>query len=90
MVTLYRSPSIIVDEHEWHLHTRVDYGHVSTVYYFRPLSRVRYRWMPITSWKGHKPKNLRRVFQAHLTGTRKRRWITIKRRDEIVGKRVAA
>jgi hypothetical protein len=89
MVTLYRSPSIIVDEHEWHLHTRVDYGHVSTVYYFRPLSRVRYRWMPITSWKGHKPKNLRRVFQAHLRHA-KAAVDNHRRRDEIVGKRVAA
>jgi hypothetical protein len=87
MVMLYRSPSIIVENYEWHLCTRVDYGHVVTKYYFRPLSLVRYRWMPITSWKGHKPKSLRKVFQAHLHHARTAE-DNFRRRSEIISERL--
>lgn len=84
---LYRSPSVIIDDHEWHLTARVDYGHVLVTYYFRPLSRVRYRWQPITSWEGKKPK-LTKFFLAHIRHARAAA-DNHKRRDEIIAKREA-
>lgn len=64
MTTLYRSPSIIIGDFEWHLHVRKHNGRAKLQYYFRPLSAARYRWMPITTWKGRKPA-LFNTFQTY-------------------------
>lgn len=53
--TLYRSPAVIIGDHEWHLCVRKVSGRVTMQYYFRPLSLTRYRWLPITNWEGRKP-----------------------------------
>lgn len=64
MTTLYRSPNIIVDKHEWHVRVDMFNGRSARQYFFRPLSTVRYKWLPVTSWEGPKPR-LWRIFQSH-------------------------
>jgi hypothetical protein len=56
MTTLYRSPNVILADHEWHVHVWHRKGHVTTCYYFRPLSTRPMAWQPQSEWTGHKPK----------------------------------
>ena len=75
---LYRTPNLIHGDFEWHMAVLKKDGRTGVRYYFRPLSRVAYRWKPVTSWPGKKPP-LWRWFQAYrrsvniaLAGERKR------------------
>lgn len=66
MTTLYRTPNIIVDRHEWHAIVRDDtHGRITLQYFFRPLSLKQFRWLPITSWQGRKPKRFANNFQTY-------------------------
>lgn len=67
MTILYRSPTIIIDAHEWHLVVRKLKGRVSMTYRWRPLSARNFMWSTMASWKGPKPKDFRLRFQAHYT-----------------------
>ncbi|MGJ5032338.1 hypothetical protein ACQR1I_36255 [Bradyrhizobium sp. HKCCYLS2038] len=58
MSTLYRSPDLIVDEHEWHIRVfKVD-GRTFMRFYFRPLKLKPTPWQRIEFWQGPKPKRL--------------------------------
>lgn len=63
MTTLYRSPNIIIDAHEWHVLVTLHHKRVLLQYRWRPLSAKQFRWLPITSWQGPKPKNMCNRFQ---------------------------
>lgn len=71
--TLYRSPSLIIDDHEWHIAVTVGSagsrqrtpGRAVKQYFWRPLSLRQYKWLSITAWKGPKPKGLWHLFQIY-------------------------
>jgi hypothetical protein len=73
MTTLYRTPNIVIDEFEWHASVETKDGRVYRRFKFRPLSHYlrKEMWLPITSWRGHRPK-LRQFskafapFKAHM------------------------
>lgn len=64
MTTLYRTPNVIVDRHEWHAVVRLKHGRVLLQYRWRPLSVRTYPWSCVTKWQGTKPKQLGRQFQV--------------------------
>lgn len=65
MTTLYRTPNVIIDSHEWHAVVRKRYGRSSAAYFWRPLSARPLRWEPISAWKGRKPKGLGTFFAKY-------------------------
>jgi hypothetical protein len=65
MTTLYRTPNIIIDAHEWHATVRYKAGRTLLQYRWRPLSGQQYQWLPITSWVGPKPKGLSKRFAKY-------------------------
>lgn len=62
MTTLYRTPDIIIDKHEWHVAVVRHCGRTTVRYYWRPLSTRRERWQPIVEWQGPKPKWIGKTF----------------------------
>lgn len=69
MTTLYRTPNLIIDAHEWHATVRIKAGRVLLQYRWRPLSARLFRWSCMTTWKGPKPKGLAerfQVFRCHI------------------------
>jgi hypothetical protein len=67
--TLYRSPNVVIDAHEWHVLVCKCRGRSLLQYRWRPLSLREFRWLPITSWVGPKPKrigNVLRIFKPHV------------------------
>jgi len=69
MTTMYRSPNVVIGEFEWHLLVRKKEGRLTTVHYWRPLSRKAFRWLPVTSWTGPKPSDLHNrmwPFRTHI------------------------
>lgn len=65
--TLYRSPSVIINEFEWRVETvRSVSGQRKAIvnYYFRPLVVKPGHWAPITDWVGQRPKRLHNRMQA--------------------------
>ena len=58
MSTLYRSPAIIIDRHEWHAVVLLDHGRISQHYRWRPVSLKPQAWHPITDWVGPRPKKM--------------------------------
>lgn len=63
MTTLYRSPDIIIDAHEWHITVRNLGGRVYTTYFWRPVSIRRIAWSNVIAWQGPKPKGLWKFFK---------------------------
>lgn len=55
MTTLYRTPNLIIDEHEWHAAVRLKAGRVSLAYYWRPLSVQAFRWSTKATWPHKMP-----------------------------------
>lgn len=55
MTTLYRSPNVLIEKHEWHAAVKVRDKRTYRRFYFRPAEGPRRMWLPITSWKGHRP-----------------------------------
>jgi hypothetical protein len=71
VTTLYRTPNVIIDAHEWHASVETKNGRVYRRFKFRPLSHYirREMWLPITSWTGRKPKGIGKrfaAFKAHM------------------------
>lgn len=64
MTTLYRTPNIVIDQHEWHASVETKGGRVYRRFKFRPLSVRPVMWSPIDTWPGRKPKGLHRSFRA--------------------------
>lgn len=64
MTTLYRTPNIIIDAHEWHATVRLRDGRISLAYRWRPLSARTYQWSNMGTWKGPRPKGLGDTFQV--------------------------
>lgn len=75
---LFRTPNLIKGDFEWHMAVIKKDGRTGIRYYFRPLSRVAYRWKPVTSWPGKKPplwyyfQSYRRSVNTALASERKR------------------
>lgn len=65
MTTLYRTPNIIIDQHEWHAIVRNRNGRSSLCYFWRPLSERQYHWSQMAHWKGRKPKRFANHFQRY-------------------------
>lgn len=57
MTTLYRTPNLIIDVHEWHAVVRLNGTRVSLCYKWRPLSTRAYAWSNLSSWQGPRPKH---------------------------------
>lgn len=73
MSTLYRSPNVIIDAHEWHAHVRLNDGRITLTYRWRPLSQKPFRWLPMSAWVGPKPKAFSRRmagFRRHIAAAR--------------------
>jgi hypothetical protein len=69
MTTLYRTPNLVLDQHEWHAAVLLNHGRISLVYKWRPLSLKQYRWSLVSQWKGPKPKDLCNrfwMFRSHI------------------------
>ncbi|XUM19789.1 hypothetical protein ACRAVF_19170 [Bradyrhizobium oligotrophicum S58] len=64
MTILYRSPDVIIGEHEWHMIVRDINGRVYTMTHWRPLSAKPLAWQQITTWRGRKPDEMQR-FRPH-------------------------
>jgi hypothetical protein len=62
MTTLYRTPNVIIDCHEWHIAVVKHYGRTSVRHFWRPLSARVEKWQPITEWQGPKPKGIGTTF----------------------------
>lgn len=58
MTTLYRTPNVIMDAHEWHAAVQLRAGRTSLVYRWRPLTTRAVPWSSITQWQGRKPKRM--------------------------------
>lgn len=56
MTTLYRSPDVVIDAHQWHVVVRKIHGRVVTTYRWRTLSGG--CWHLISNWVGPRPKGL--------------------------------
>lgn len=92
--TLYRSPNLVIDAHEWHVWVirstgRYGAGSVIMQYRWRPLSAKAFQWLPITAWQGPKPKRLGHKFskfRLHVALARDSARI----RAEALGKRRAS
>jgi hypothetical protein len=63
MTTLYRSPSIILDAHEWHVIVRVKAGRVTKTFRWRPVAVNGDQWLPKSSWVGPMPKGFGQKMQ---------------------------
>lgn len=74
MSTLYRSPSHLVDGHEWYVavessteaHRPTTRNRVASIMRWRPHGQRRTRWSPISKWKGPLPKGFRKLFEPYL------------------------
>lgn len=58
MTTLYRSPDVIIDRHEWHLIVKRHNGRTFKRFFWRPLSLKTLAWSNVAAWRGPKPKGL--------------------------------
>lgn len=56
MSTLYRSPTVTIGDHEWHLTVRKLGGRIYRQYKWRPVSTKPHAWQLIEHWPGRKPK----------------------------------
>ncbi len=63
--TLYRSPNVIIDAHEWHVLVCRTKRRVILQYRWRPLCSKPGMWRPITQWTGAKPKRLSHYFDKY-------------------------
>jgi len=69
MTTLYRTPNLVIDRHEWHAAVLLNCGRVSLVYRWRPLCLKRVAWSTMRQWRGPKPKALCNrfwMFKSHI------------------------
>lgn len=57
MTTIYRTPNLIIDAHEWHAAVMLNGGRISLAYRWRPLSLRLYHWSNMAKWNGPRPKN---------------------------------
>src|SRR4051812_42189150 len=66
MPLLYRSPTVVVDRHEWHITVSQEprSKRVCTIFRFRRAGVIE-MWRPITSWQGRKPKALGSFFERY-------------------------
>lgn len=67
MTTLYRSPTIVIAEHEWHLCVEKLGGRIYRRYKFRPMPARRgtHLWHKADAWKG-RPFKLWRDFGPYI------------------------
>lgn len=65
MTTLYKSPDIVIGDHEWHLMVRLHYGRATMKHYFRPLSAIKVKWTSIEKWKGSLHEQFRNRFAPY-------------------------
>lgn len=66
---LYRSPNVLIDDHEWHIIVRLaTNGHVVTSYRFRPagVAGRNVMWKPVSLWPYKRlPKGLNAFFTPY-------------------------
>lgn len=73
MTTIYRSPTIAIGDHEWHLAVVRKGRKVLRRYKWRPLSARPYAWRGIEAWPGRPPKlwiDFKRYFSSCQTAER--------------------
>jgi hypothetical protein len=85
MTTLYRSPTLIIDRHEWHVAVVKHYGRAAVRYCWRPLSARAERWQPISAWEGPKPKRIGDAFWRFRGHVREAMNSEQARRDALAG-----
>lgn len=86
MIILYRSPSVIIDAHEWRLSVfESKSGHPSIHYCWRPLSARPGRWQPIVAWQGRKPNGIKQSFWRFRAHVREAITSTQRRREALTG-----
>lgn len=65
MTTLYRSPTIVIADHEWHLCVEKLGGRIYRRYKFRPVSTRALAWRSADKWPG-RPFKLWRDFGRYI------------------------
>lgn len=56
MTTLYRSPTVLIGDHEWHLAVVRKAGRILRRYRWRPAANRAHPWRSIETWPTRKPK----------------------------------
>lgn len=51
MSLIYRSPTVLLGDFEWHLSVSNRCGRITRQFYFRPLSAIRFQWQPMPKWR---------------------------------------
>jgi hypothetical protein len=69
MPTLYRSPTLVIGEHEWHLRVETDHGRPFIAYRFRPADKPA-PWQSAQRFPGRMPKGMWKLFQAYIPHAR--------------------
>lgn len=94
MTTLYKSPDVLIDKHEWHLRVHRNAGshrrtRVTMQFYFRPFSSVPLAWRPVAEWRTPMPPGFGSRFQTYRLHGQKAKEQEEKRGEMLAGKRVA-
>lgn len=65
MTILYRTPNLILADHEWHAAVEMHHGRIARYFRFRPNTSPKRKWQDVTAWPGHKPtwREFDRVFR---------------------------
>lgn len=90
MTTLYRSPNVILDRHEWHAVVYLRRGRSVLTYQWRPLSARSERWQDVTRWQDPKPKGMSAAFFRFRTHIREAMRSEDSRRAALAGCKGAA
>ena len=85
MTTLYRSPNVIIDRHEWHAVVYLRRERAILTYHWRPLTGKREGWRDVTTWQGPKPKGMPAAFWRFRAHIREAMGSEIARREAIAG-----
>ena len=93
MTTLYRSPTLLIGDHEWHLRVERNQSHgltrVAMQYYFRPFSAVPLSWRPVHEWRTPMPERFGSRFQTYRLHGRLAMEFEAKRAERLQQKKAA-
>lgn len=62
---IYRSPTVVLGDFEWHLSVSNRAGRIHRQFYFRPLSAIRYQWQPMPKWRDRLHAQFADKFQTY-------------------------
>ncbi len=62
---IYRSPTVVLGDFEWHLSVSNRAGRIHRQFYFRPLSAIRFQWQPMPKWRDRLHASFADRFQTY-------------------------